>query len=65
MVALSQCLPLHNACTEQFTAVHNKHELMFACEYEIQCNTEGSQCGSEHKEEILQKAPYIYTEILK
>jgi len=42
MVALSQHRALHNACTVQFTAVHNKHELQFACERETQCNTDTS-----------------------
>ena len=65
MVPLSQHLALHNACTVQFTAVHNRHEFLFACKREIQCNTGGSQGGNQNKEEILQKVSHIYTEILK
>jgi len=49
----------------QFTAVHNKHEFLFACEREMQCNTNGSEGGNQNKEGILQKVSHIYTEILK
>jgi hypothetical protein len=65
MVALPQHLALHNACTVQFTAVHNRQEFLFACEREIQCNTDGSYDGNQNKKEILQKVSHIYTKILK
>lgn len=40
--ALSHSLLLQNACTVQFMAVHNRHELQFACECEIECDTDSS-----------------------